>query len=102
MYILQIMKKHLEKTKKIIQPKLQNLSTSSLKIPALTLVLGLMLGYLVSSVGVLPNPSHVSADKTKTLIESYLQSSGIPEVAVNDIIAEGDLYKVSLNVQGFD
>lgn len=96
------MKKHINKINKISKEKFKNLDTSTLKIPALTLVLGLLLGYLVSNTGLLPNPSHISTNKTKDLIESYLLSSGIPDATISNVVAEGDLYKVSLNVAGYD
>jgi len=99
------MKKHIQKIKdKINTIKLpKNLKfTKDLKTPLLTLAIGLLLGYLVTSSGFVPNPNSINTKKAKVLVEAYLKTLPLDAYTVNTIVPEGDLLKLSLTVNGKD
>jgi len=90
------MKQHLNKLK-------EHMGTlKSHKTPLLTLAVGLLLGYLVTSSGFLPNNKNVSPDKAKALASAYLATLPLESSKVNTVTEDGDVYKVELNVNGQD
>lgn len=104
------MKKHIEKLKASMPKILEKLPikkfplkvNKELKTPLLTLAIGLLLGYLVTSSGFLPNTKTVKPEKAKVLFETYLKTLSLEQYKINTIVEEGDIYKVSLTVNGSD
>jgi len=101
------MKKHFEKLKnkfpkKLPSLKISKLNFSSIRIPLLSLMIGLILGFLLTSQGLIPNPNQIGKEKTKTLVQSYLTSVGVKNFTISEVVPEGDLYAVKLTVEGFD
>jgi len=75
--------------------------SSNMKTLFLTLVVGLLLGYLVTSSGYLPNLKNISVAKAKVAAEKYISSLPLDSYEITEFVSDGDVYRMELVINGY-
>jgi hypothetical protein len=75
-------------------------SKSMLKTVGLTLIAGLLIGYLLTNFGIIPNFNNISKEMAKSKTEAYLATLPLQSYEVKSVMDDKDVYKIELTVNG--